>query len=71
MIRLTPLRPSLVEMEIPEPGPGQVRIKVAGNGLCQSDLHMPHIPEALGQMMEWEMPFTLGHEVGGWIDRYG
>lgn len=63
--------PSLVEMEVPTPGPGQVRIKVAGNGLCQSDLHMPHIPEALGQMMEWEMPFTLGHEVGGWIDRCG
>ena len=63
--------PRLVEVAKPEPGPGQVRIKVAGNGLCQSDLHMPEIPEALGAMMGWQMPFTLGHEVGGWIDRMG
>lgn len=63
--------PELVEVEIPEPGPGQVRIKVAGNGLCQSDLHMPHVPAIMEKMMDWQMPFTLGHEVGGWIDKCG
>ena len=63
--------PVLVEMDIPEPGPLEIRIKVAGNGLCQSDLHMPELPEAMGQLMGWQMPFTLGHEVGGWIDKCG
>jgi propanol-preferring alcohol dehydrogenase len=63
--------PVLDTIPVPEPGPGQVRIKVAGNGLCQSDLHMPELPAALGSLLGWQMPFTLGHEVGGWIDRWG
>jgi alcohol dehydrogenase, propanol-preferring len=63
--------PELVEIDLPEPGPGEVRIKVAGNGVCQSDLHMPHLPPALEKFLGWKMPFTLGHEVGGWIDALG
>ncbi len=63
--------PEIVEIDVPEPGPGELRIKVAGNGLCQSDLHMPEIPSVMEQLMGWQMPFTLGHEVGGWIDRCG
>jgi propanol-preferring alcohol dehydrogenase len=63
--------PELTQMDVPEPGPGEVRIKVAGNGLCQSDLHMLHLPAAMEQLLGWQMPFTLGHEVGGWIDKCG
>jgi alcohol dehydrogenase, propanol-preferring len=63
--------PELVEVDLPEPGPGEVRIRVAGNGVCQSDLHMPHLPPALEKFLGWKMPFTLGHEVGGWIDALG
>ncbi len=63
--------PALDEIDVPEPGPNEIRIKVAGNGLCQSDLHMPHIPAVMEQLMGWRMPFTLGHEVGGWIDKFG
>jgi len=63
--------PALDEIDVPEPGPGEIRIKVAGNGLCHSDLHMAHVPAALGKSMGWKMPFTLGHEVGGWIDKLG
>ena len=63
--------PGLDEIDVPEPGPGQIRIKVAGNGLCQSDLHMAHLPAAMEKSMGWKMPFTLGHEVGGWIDKLG
>ena len=63
--------PALVEIDVPEPGPGEVRIRVAGNGVCQSDLHMPHLPPVMGQLLGWKMPFTLGHEVGGWIDALG
>lgn len=63
--------PSLVEIDLPEPGPGEVRIRVAGNGVCQSDLHMPHLPAIMEKFLGWKMPFTLGHEVGGWIDAWG
>jgi propanol-preferring alcohol dehydrogenase len=63
--------PSLVEIDRPEPGPGEIRIRVAGNGVCQSDLHMPHLPAAMEQFLGWKMPFTLGHEVGGFIDSLG
>jgi alcohol dehydrogenase, propanol-preferring len=63
--------PRLVEMEKPQPGVGQVLVKVAGNGLCQSDLHMTHMPEAFCAPMGWKVPFTLGHEVGGWIESWG
>jgi len=63
--------PALEEIDLPEPGPGEIRIKVAGNGLCQSDLHMPQLPAAMEELMGWTMPFTLGHEVGGWIDKVG
>ena len=63
--------PALVEIDLPEPGPGEIRIKVAGNGVCQSDLHMPQLTPAMGKFLGWKIPFTLGHEVGGWIDALG
>ena len=63
--------PQLVETSVPQPGPGQVLVKVAGNGLCHSDLHMMQLPAALGPTIGWDMPFTLGHETAGWIDSWG
>ncbi|MEY2456470.1 MAG: alcohol dehydrogenase, propanol-preferring [Acidimicrobiaceae bacterium] len=61
----------LVEVAVPVPGPSQVLVKVAGNGLCHSDLAMAQIPAVFGEALGWQMPFTLGHEVGGWIDEVG
>lgn len=63
--------PELVEMEIPRPGGGEVLVKVAGNGLCHSDLLMSQMPGAIGEAIGWRAPFTLGHEVGGWIEELG
>jgi propanol-preferring alcohol dehydrogenase len=61
-------RAQMTDVSIPEPGPGQVRIKIAGAGACHSDLHL----------MEWqagtlplEVPFTLGHENAGIVDKLG
>ncbi|MUH49822.1 MAG: alcohol dehydrogenase catalytic domain-containing protein [Actinobacteria bacterium] len=63
--------PQLVEVDVPRIGPGEVLVKVAGNGLCHSDLTMMAIPGSIGEMIGWHMPFTLGHEVGGWIESIG
>jgi propanol-preferring alcohol dehydrogenase len=63
--------PRLVEIETPRPGYGQVLVKVAGAGLCHSDIGMMAMPEAMGRMAGWNMPFTLGHEVGGWVAALG
>lgn len=61
----------LVEIPVPEPGPGEVLVKVAGNGLCHSDITMTQMPGAIGEALGWSMPFTLGHEIAGWVDSWG
>jgi propanol-preferring alcohol dehydrogenase len=63
--------PCLVDVPIPEPGPGEVRLKVAGNGLCQSDLHMIHDWTDCPAHLDLHLPQTIGHEIGGWIDKPG
>jgi propanol-preferring alcohol dehydrogenase len=59
--------PRLVDVPLPEPGPGQVLIRVAGCGLCHSDFTMRRMPEPAGRALGWAMPFTMGHETSGWI----
>ncbi len=61
----------LVEVAVPEPGPGQIRVRVAGCGLCHSDLVMPAMDAASGEGLGWRVPFTLGHETAGWVDAVG
>jgi D-arabinose 1-dehydrogenase-like Zn-dependent alcohol dehydrogenase len=56
----------IVEREIPEPGPGHVRIKVQACGVCHSDV--------LTKEGEWpgiQYPRVPGHEVAGIIDGVG
>lgn len=63
--------PELVEVVVPEPGPGQVVVRVAGCGLCHSDLEMMAMPAAVGEALGWTVPFTLGHETAGWVSAVG
>src|SRR5215468_5656518 len=56
----------LVERDIPEPGPGQVRIRVQACGICHSDVVTK---EGLFPGMEY--PLVPGHEVAGVIDEVG
>jgi propanol-preferring alcohol dehydrogenase len=60
--------PILDDVEIPEPGPGEVLLKVAGAGLCHSDLHLMEWPEGV---VPYDLPFTLGHENAGWVAKTG
>ena len=58
-----------VEVPVPEPGNGEVRVRVAGVGLCHSDAYiMDATPETFPFM---QPPFTLGHENAGWVDAFG
>src|ERR1700684_4232290 len=58
----------LREVKVPEPGPGQVLIKVGGAGACHSDLH---VLEARATNTSIKLPFTLGHENAGWVEKLG
>jgi propanol-preferring alcohol dehydrogenase len=57
----------LVEVPVPDPGPGQVRVDVVAAGLCHSDLHVIDG----GAAASWRLPFTLGHEVCGTVAELG
>lgn len=59
----------LVDVDQPEPGPGEVLIRIGGAGACHSDLHLMHDFEP--GMMPWNPPFTLGHENAGWVEALG
>ncbi|KUI30349.1 alcohol dehydrogenase [Mycobacterium sp. IS-1742] len=61
--------PEIREVPEPQPGPGEVVIRVAGAGACHSDLHLLHDFDA--GMMPWNPPFTLGHENAGWVHALG
>ena len=61
-------QPELREVPVPEPGPGEVLIKVGGAGACHSDLHLMEWPPGT---MGFEPPFTLGHENAGWVEALG
>lgn len=59
-----PLR--IEELPLPKPKGAQIRIKVAGCGVCHTDLHI-----ARTSRMRVNRPITLGHEVAGWIEATG
>jgi propanol-preferring alcohol dehydrogenase len=61
-----PGRPAeLVLVPRPLVGPGQLLLKIAGAGVCHSDLHV--LDEGVGPLAG----FTLGHENAGWVEEVG
>src|SRR6185369_16786018 len=57
--------------EVPEPhaGPGQVVVKVGGSGLCHTDFTV--IGREQSYWKDDPPPFTLGHEIAGWVEEIG
>ncbi len=56
----------LVDLPVPEPGPGQIRIKVAACGACRTDLHTVE-----GDLALPRLPVVPGHQVVGVVDAVG
>jgi propanol-preferring alcohol dehydrogenase len=60
--------PVIVETPIPEPGPGQVLVRVTAAGLCHSDLAV------MGWGVDrfpYDLPLVLGHEAAGVVAACG
>jgi propanol-preferring alcohol dehydrogenase len=60
--------PEVVEIPTPEPGPGQIRLRVTAAGLCHSDSFVMGLP---AEQYVWGLPLTLGHEGAGVVDALG
>ncbi|HUI49861.1 MAG TPA: zinc-dependent alcohol dehydrogenase family protein [Acidimicrobiia bacterium] len=56
----------LVERPIPDPRPGQIRVRVHTCGVCRTDLHL-----AEGDLSPRRTRTTPGHEVVGVVDAHG
>jgi propanol-preferring alcohol dehydrogenase len=56
----------LEDVPMPEPAGAEVRIRVAGAGVCRTDLHIVD-----GIQRRVRLPVTLGHEVAGHVDAAG
>ncbi len=59
-----PLRPA--EVPTPEPGPGQILVRIAACGVCRTDLHVVD-----GDLTEPKVPVIPGHEIVGRVAALG
>lgn len=59
----------LREVAQPDPGPGEVLVRIGGAGACHSDLHLMH--DFVDGIVPWGPPFTIGHENAGWVEATG
>ena len=63
--------PTIEDIALPEPGPGEVLLKVAGAGACHSDVAMFDEFETDPNNGLMTPPFVLGHETSGWVETLG
>ncbi len=54
------------ERPLPEPGPGEVRLRIAYVGICGSDLH-----GYTGESGRRVPGMVMGHEASGWVEAVG
>ena len=56
----------LRELPVPDPGPGQIRVKVHVCGVCRTDLHVVE-----GELPASTRPIIPGHQTVGVVDHIG
>jgi propanol-preferring alcohol dehydrogenase len=59
-------RPELRQVDTPQPGEGQVRLRVRACGICRTDLHVLD-----GELTEPKLPLVMGHQIVGVVDQLG
>jgi alcohol dehydrogenase, propanol-preferring len=57
---------AMVERDRPEPGPGEIRVRVSACGVCRTDLHL-----AEGDLPPHRTRTVPGHEIVGQVDAVG
>ena len=62
-------QPEFSEVPDPHAGPGQVVVRVAASGLCHTDFTV--IGREKSYWTNQPPPFTLGHEIAGWVEEVG
>src|ERR1700752_3649711 len=61
--------PQLQDVPKPSPRAGQLLIKVGGCGLCHTDIGL--MARTKAEWFDTPPPFTLGHEIAGWVAELG
>ncbi|HKS49849.1 MAG TPA: zinc-dependent alcohol dehydrogenase [Amycolatopsis sp.] len=60
-------KPEIQDLPVPEPGPGQVLVRMVASGICHTDIHAAH--------GDWPVkpnpPFVPGHEGVGIVEKLG
>jgi propanol-preferring alcohol dehydrogenase len=56
----------LSEVPVPQPGPGEVLVRVIACGICRTDLHVTE-----GELPPKKQPVIPGHQIVGVIERLG
>jgi propanol-preferring alcohol dehydrogenase len=54
------------DLDIPEPGPDEIRLRVRTCGVCHTDLHLSE-----GDIATPRLPIVPGHQIVGVVDRVG
>lgn len=60
----SPLR--LAELPVPEPGPGEVLLRVSACAVCRTDLHVVD-----GELPDPKLPLVPGHQIVGIVESVG
>jgi Zn-dependent alcohol dehydrogenase len=55
----------IVELDLPDPGPGEVLVRIAAASLCRSDLSV------VNGARVWPLPMVIGHEAAGTVEAVG
>jgi len=66
VVRSAPGKFEVVDLEIDDPRPGEIEVKMVASGLCHSDDHI-----ATGDIPVGTYPFAGGHEGSGIVTRAG
>jgi len=56
----------LRDVPVPDPGPGELLVRVVANGVCRTDLHVVE-----GELPDPKLPLVPGHQIVGVVERAG